>query len=86
VRINETKKRSLYKALSFRVIEIAVDTGAIYLVFNNIDRICAFLGISYLAAAFWLAVLLEAFCFGLHYCFERLWNRTDFGRHTKEDK
>ena len=87
MRINETRKRSLLKAVSFRIIEIGVDTGLIYLVFSHLDAIAEFLHLSYLQTAFCLAVILELICLALHYFFERLWNRTDYGRDiVKEDK
>jgi len=85
-RINETKKRSLLKAVSLCFIEIGVDTGLIYLVFSHLDAIAEFLHLSYSQTAFGLAVILELICIALHYFFERLWNRTDLGRDIVRDK
>jgi len=73
LRINETWKRSLYKAVSFRILEVAIDT-LILSIFVE-PRI-----------AFGLAVGLEGICLLLHYLFERVWNRIQWGRHIIEDK
>ena len=70
LKINETRKRSLLKAISFRILEIAVDT----------------LVLSFFVApvvAVMLAISLEGLCFILHYFFERLWNLSDYGRYAK---
>lgn len=72
-RINETRRRSLLKAVSFRIIEIALDT----LILSIFLEIHLALG---------LALALEGLCLLLHYGFERLWNRTDYGRGFIEDK
>ena len=72
-RINETRKRSLLKAVSFRIIEIALDT----LILSIFLEIHLALG---------LAIALEGLCLLLHYGFERLWNRTDFGRDIVKEK
>lgn len=66
-KINETRKRSLLKAISFRILEIAIDT----LILSCFVEV-------YLAAG--LAVVLEGICLALHYCFERVWNRVPYGR------
>jgi len=68
MKINETRKRSLLKAVSFRVIEIVVD-ALILSVFVSPE------------VAIGLAVLLELLCLGLHYGCERIWNRIPYGRH-----
>ena len=73
MRINETRKRSLLKAVSFRLLEIAIDT-LILSVFVSPKL------------ALGLAVALECICLALHYIFERAWNRVSYGRHIiKED-
>lgn len=71
LRVNETRKRSLLKAVSFRVIEIALDS-LILSIFVSPEIAVA------------LAVLLECLCFALHYGFERAWNRVNYGRHIME--
>lgn len=67
MRINETRKRSLFKAISFRIIEIALDTLILSFFITP-------------AVAFGVAVSLEVLCLALHYAFERIWNKTDYGR------
>ena len=70
MRVNETRKRSLLKAVSFRIIEIAVDT----------------LILSFFVAptiALGLSVALELTCLTLHYFFERIFNHIDYGREIK---
>jgi len=71
--INETRKRSLLKAISFRGLEIALDT-IILSIFVE------------LKTAIWLALLLEGLCLALHYGFERIWNKSQYGRHVIGDK
>lgn len=72
-KINETRKRSLLKAISFRLIEIALD-ALILSIFLEIHL------------ALSLAVALEGLCLLLHYGFERAWNKSQYGRHTIGDK
>ena len=68
--INETRRRSLLKAISFRAIEIGLDT--IILSFFIEAHI-----------AFGLSVAIEVLCMIAHYIFERLWNRVSYGREIK---
>ena len=68
LKINETRKRSFLKAVSFRVIEVIVD--ALILSIFVSPKI-----------AIGLAIGLELLCLGLHYGFERIWNRIPYGRH-----
>ena len=68
--IYETRVRSLLKAVSFRVIEVALDT-----------IILSFFVDAHIALALSLAV--EFTCFIVHYIFERLWNRINYGRYSK---
>jgi len=68
--IYETRLRSLLKAVSFRLIEIAVDT-AILSIFVHVGL------------ALGLAIGLELTCFVLHFLFERIWNKIDYGRQVK---
>lgn len=72
-RINETRKRSLLKAVSFRIIEIVLDT----LILSIFLEIHIALG---------LAIGLECICLGLHYGFERVFNKIQWGRYIMEDK
>ena len=68
MRINETRKRSLLKAVSFRIVEIAVSTGILSLFVAP-------------EVAFGLAVGIELICFILHYICERIWNKISYGRN-----
>ena len=73
MKINETRKRSLLKAVSFRVIEVAIDTVVLWYAYEMLQPFTP-------AKAFALAVFMEATCFSVHYIFERVWNKTDYGR------
>ncbi len=68
MRVHETRRRSLLKAVSFRVIEITVDT----LILNIFVPA---------TTALVLAITLEGICFALHFIFERVWNRINYGRY-----
>ena len=70
--IYETRMRSFWKAVSFRLIEIAVDT----LILSFFVKVPVAVG---------LAVALEVICLVLHYVFERVWNRSNYGRKIKEE-
>ena len=71
MKIHETRSRSLIKAISFRIVEIAVDTIILNLFVAP-------------AIALALAITLEAICFVLHFIFERIWNKISYGRYIKE--
>ena len=68
--IHETRKRSLVKAISYRVIEVLVDTLILSFFVD-------------LQVAFWLAVGLEGMCLLLHYTFERGFDRIQWGRYIE---
>lgn len=68
MKVYETRKRSLLKAISFRIIEIAIDS----LILSFFVTIPVAVG---------LAIAIEATCFLLHFVFERVWNKIDYGRH-----
>jgi len=70
MKIHETRRRSLLKAVSFRIIEIGVDT-----------LILSFFVAPEIAVG--LAIALELTCFGLHYGFERIFNKIEWGRVLK---
>jgi len=70
VRVNESRKRSLLKAISFRIVEIAVDT----LILSCFIEV-------FIAAG--LSIALEGICLILHYIFERIFNRINYGREVK---
>jgi uncharacterized membrane protein len=67
LKVHETRKRSLIKAFSFRIIEIGVDT-LILSFFVTVP------------VALSLAVGIEFTCFLLHFLFERIWNKINYGR------
>jgi len=67
LKINETRKRSLLKAISFRVFEIGLDTLILSFFITP-------------AIAFAVAVAVEVMCLILHYIFERIFNRISYGR------
>lgn len=71
VKIHETRKRSLLKALSQRVVEIAA-TALLLTPF-----------VGEVPTAIGLAVASETLCFGLHFLNERIWNKVDYGRGIK---
>ena len=68
--VNETRRRSLLKGLTQRVIEVGVDT----LILSLFETPHVALG---------LAVLIEGLCWCSHYTNERLWNKVDYGREIK---
>ena len=70
MKINETRRRSLLKGLTQRIIEIGVDTV-----------ILSFFEKAHTALA--LAIAIELLCWCSHYVNERLWNKSDYGREIK---
>lgn len=66
----ESRRRSFLKAISFRVIEIALST--IIMSFFIDARIA--LGLSFAN---------EGTCFLVHFIFERVWNKIDYGREVR---
>lgn len=66
--IHETRKRSLVKAVSFRIISGVLDM----LVLSFFVE---------LPVAATLAVCMEGMCLGLHYLFERVADRIQRGRY-----
>ena len=73
MRINETRKRSLLKAVSFRIIEVGLETLVLGIFLD-------------LHLAFKLALALECLCLGLHFGFERIWNRISYGRYIIKEE
>lgn len=68
--IHETRKRSLLKAVTVRIIGVALDAF-----------ILSFFVESHIA--FTLALALEGVCLLSHYGIERIWNRISWGRYIK---
>lgn len=71
-KVNETRRRSLVKTISFRVIEIIMDILLIIA--------CMRSGLPELMIASMAAISVEASCGIGYYIWERLWNRIDWGR------
>ena len=67
MRIYETKARSFLKAIIFRGIEIAIDSLLLSFFIE-------------MHTAIILAFAVEGICFSVHYLFERIWNKIDYGR------
>lgn len=75
-KVNETKKRSLTKALIGRVLEISIGT----LTFGTI---LSFLGFPYAyQLGLSLNLLEEIICALITYLSERVWNRVNWGREV----
>ena len=68
--ITETRMRSLLKAVSFRIIEVLVDSFILFIFVKPYEAVG-------------LAILFESICLGLDYLKERIWDKTDYGRYTK---
>ena len=66
--IMETKRRSIYKALSWRLLATVI-TSAVALVVTGEIAIAAMIG-----------VVDTAIKLGVYYMHERVWNRLSFGR------
>lgn len=71
-KVNETKKRSLMKTVSFRIIEVVMDIIIILALLQS--------GLPELIIAGAGAILVESSCGIGYYIWERLWNRIDWGR------
>lgn len=62
----ETKKRSIYKALSWRVVAVLNSWSVLALVITE--------------SSFWNAILMNISGFVLYFGFERIWNKIKYGR------
>lgn len=67
MKINETRKRSLLKAISFGAIEVVFE-------------FCVLIWFVEIHNAIWMVILFKSVCIGLDYLKERWWNKTDYGR------
>ena len=72
-KVHETNKRSLVKAIGFRIIEVLVDM-IIGIVLFGLEP----------AMALGYSILVEIACFSLYYVWERIWTRIEYGRHVHE--
>ena len=62
----ETKKRSVFKSISWRLVSIANSWTILSLVLTESN--------------FWNAIIMNITGFFLFYIFERIWNQIKFGR------
>jgi hypothetical protein len=62
----ETKKRSIYKALSWRVIALLNSWIVLAMAFTD--------------SSFWNAFTMNVIGFFLYFIFERFWNKIKYGR------
>lgn len=62
----ETKKRSIYKALSWRVVAL-LNSWVV-------------LALSFTQSSFWNAMVMNVIGFFLYFLFERIWNKIKYGR------
>lgn len=62
----ETKKRSIFKAISWRLVAVANSWTILSLVLTESN--------------FWNAIIMNITGFFLFYIFERIWNQIKFGR------
>jgi uncharacterized membrane protein len=62
----ETKKRSIYKALSWRVVALLNSWIVLAIAFTD--------------SSFWNAMVMNVIGFFLYFIFERVWNKIKYGR------
>ena len=62
----ETKKRTIWKAISWRVVAL----------FNS----WIVLALSFTQSSFWNALVMNIIGFVLYFIFERIWNKISYGR------
>jgi len=62
----ETKKRTIWKAISWRVVAL----------FNS----WIVLALSFTQSSFWNALVMNIIGFVLYFIFERVWNKISYGR------
>lgn len=74
--VNETRKRSLVKAVTFRILEVVIDVFIILA--------CMRSGFPELVVAGVGAISVEASCGIGYYFWERLWNKISWGREVKD--
>lgn len=79
--IHETRKRSLVKATSFRIVAILLNVG-ILVVFLDLILHIPNLKVD---RAFYLSFTLEGVCFVSYYIFERLFDRIQWGRYYTDE-
>lgn len=78
--VNETKKRSLLKAVTARIMEVIVDT----LLFEFFFGLLGLEGMLHISLG--IAISIEFLCFLTCYVNERAWNRIQWGRKIEIKK
>lgn len=78
-KVNETRKRSLLKSITGRIIEVTLGTLIQGIIFSILGFPRAF------ELGFMTTVIEEISCFCISYLTERLWNKIDWGRVVKEE-
>lgn len=70
-KVNETHKRSLFKGISMRILEITIDTVLLSVLNFGVEK------------ALIVSIGIEGLCFVIHYINERLWNKVSWGRRIE---
>jgi uncharacterized membrane protein len=71
-KVNESRKRSLLKGISMRILEITVDVFLL-----------SFLGLG-VETSLGASITIEGICFAVGYINERLWDKIQWGRKVKD--
>lgn len=80
-KVNETRRRSLLKALSGYIFEVTVDT---FIIGIGLKLLGQFETGAAFAGGFTLAAITEVLCFVSHYINDRLWNKVQWGRQVED--
>ena len=74
LKVEETRKRSLLKGITFKILEIGIDGLVLWLLTDN-----PFTSLG-------IALFLELNCYFWYYVNERIWNKIQYGRIIKRTK
>ena len=78
-KVHESKKRSLFKTLGVRIIELTGDTLVIGTIFTTFLGMSSEIGYG---LGFLITLIVDLICMVLTYLWERLWIRIDYGRNV----
>lgn len=78
-KVNETRKRSILKSITGRIIEVTLGTTVQGTVFMLLGFPRAF------ELGFMTTIIEEVSCFCISYLTERLWNKINWGREVDGD-